>query len=148
MRYVMLLKFSHTLEILKIIGALHISHSKWQQKLVNSSRKETLVKIIFNPPAFCSASWCDVGDWNDFEIQATFPCLCILLTQLKLFKWISLAATPTALPSHHHLRWRSSVSQLLRWSSSFETPEWLCLAQKVFLAGTSETKNQEPGSKE
>lgn len=147
MRYVILLKFSHTPEILKIILILHISHCKWQQKLVNSSRKEILVKMIFTPPAFCSASWCGVGDWNDFEIQATFHCIYISLTQLKLFKWISLAAAPMAVPSHHHLRFRSSVSQLLRQSSS-ERPEWLCLAQKVFLVGISETKNQEPGSKD
>jgi len=61
----MLLKFSHTLEILKIICALHISHRKWQQKLINSSHKEIQVEIAFVPPAFCSARGCDVGRWNN-----------------------------------------------------------------------------------
>lgn len=144
----MLLKFSHTLEILKIICTLHISHCKWQQKLINSSRKEIQVKIIFIPPAFCSARWCDVGYWND-SWNPWYISLHLYFTDTTKVAEVNFPccyAHSSAKPLP--LRFRSSVLHLLRQTSSFERPEWLSLAQKIFLVGISETTNQEPRSKE
>jgi len=144
----MLLKFSHTLEILKIICALHISHRKWQQKLINSSHKEIQVEIAFVPPAFCSARGCDVGRWNNsWNPRYVSLYLCFTdTTQVSQLCFPCCYAHSSA--KMLQLRTKSFVSHILWQCHSFERPGWLCRAQEIWLVGISETENGETGRKE
>lgn len=151
----MLLKFSHTLEILKIICALHISHRKWQQKLINSSHKEIQVEIIFIPPAFCSARWCDAGEWNNsWNPRYVSLYLCFTdTTQVSQLCFPCCYAHSSA--KMLQLRTRSFVSTsygsafLLRDLDGYALPRWVSVKPRMRRqGGKSKTSVLKTGIKE